>query len=825
MDVAMRGIGRLRWVATSGALTLLFCVCTVAMPTSRAPAEAAPTATFGGGSFNAALMVSGKPHDFYQSGSALRHAWYDGAGWQFETIDSPFVDGHDITAYPKDRRIAAVLSGTTIMVFYYDQRGHALELASNDGTGWRLQILDGAGSAFRSTGATSADDVGNAPSATLAYGQPQVFYWDSSLNLMRHAWLQTATWHFADLTGPGKRTNIGFLGGGESATVMCFGTLHVLFDSGGELVHAWYAQAGWKFEYVDGNHALRAKSPGADGDFLAMNLSAVATKGRLDVFYYALPGLLRHASLSRKGWTRGYVDGEGALLSSDAVTDNVGTSSAAAYIAGRLNVWYYDATVKGLRHAWWIDGIARYEFTDGNYQTNLGGVSCCTGDYVSVLTNDLGGPELFYEYVFDEGGRQGELLRHATQTGAGWQSESLDCGYLGCPSRVYGVNAPPPEHTSHSVVPIGGVAVDFYPDPLDKTLRGGGLAAGAWKTVIVDGAGSPYSGSSTDLIGFDVAATVLDGSPHVFYWDETRGTLKHAWLDSDYHWQYETIGPMSHVGGGIGAANVDGVIHVFYEENAGTLRDAWSDNGTWLYEDIDGGNGTTPGGATEAGYSGLSATVVGTVPHLFYSADLRDLKHAWHDNSGWHFELVDGPDAPNADHTTDDAATPSSVVYDGTALQVFYSTLRSQSTQRSLRTAHQDTNGWSLQTLDGIGSASSPDRTTDSVGAVNSTVLLDGNANVFYSDDFNSAIRHAWYADDAWHFGFLDGDVYTSSGAQRRPANAQVAAFANPTQALPTVLYTDSPYIPNPGQEDVIRLASGTANAWSIRTVGGYQAP
>lgn len=84
------------------------------------------------GLLNNAVLYGAQPHAFYYDGShgTVRHAWWTGSTWMFETLDGPgsayagaanhFV-GND--ANP------AVVFGSQLHVFYNDQTTHALRHA------------------------------------------------------------------------------------------------------------------------------------------------------------------------------------------------------------------------------------------------------------------------------------------------------------------------------------------------------------------------------------------------------------------------------------------------------------------------------------------------------------------------------------------------------------------------------------------------------------------------------------------------------------------------------------------------------------------------
>ncbi len=137
---------------------------------------------------------------YYNNAKILRHAWTDSQGWHFEDLDGSTASiSH--RAADVGMNIGGTQYGNTLQLFYYDNSGGNLRHSWSDTTGWHFEDLDGTtGSIARA----SADyDIGYSPTATVYISSTaslQLFYFDRSSQLLRHAWTDATGWHFENLT-------------------------------------------------------------------------------------------------------------------------------------------------------------------------------------------------------------------------------------------------------------------------------------------------------------------------------------------------------------------------------------------------------------------------------------------------------------------------------------------------------------------------------------------------------------------------------------------------------------------------------------------------
>ena len=239
-------------------------------------------------------IYAGQPHVWYHDFNVgdLRHAWWNGVQWNFETLDGA-GGGNGRTTNPVGQYNAAATFAGQLHVWHLDLLGGDLRHAWWNGVQWTFETLDGAGGA----GGRTSSLVGGFNAAAVNAGQLHVWYRDYGRGALRHAWWDGVQWRFETLDGDG---------GGNGRTTNNVGAYNAVTIYAGE-PHVWYH------------------------DFTA--------------------GDLRHAWWDGARWTFETLDGAGG--GNGRTIKNVGQFNAVALHAGQPHVWYYDATVGTFRHAWW----------------------------------------------------------------------------------------------------------------------------------------------------------------------------------------------------------------------------------------------------------------------------------------------------------------------------------------------------------------------------------------------------------------------------------------------------------------------------------------
>lgn len=153
---------------------------------------------------SATVFATG-PHVFYRDSirQALRHAWWNGARWQAEELDGwcPCTFGR--TNHLVAEGISAIVFGSGPHVFYRDDTDEALRHGFYDGTRWRFETLDGLGATSPWPGQDSTATIDPTMSAVLYGGLPHVFYQDRRPpnSVLRHGFWTGSGWRFESLDG------------------------------------------------------------------------------------------------------------------------------------------------------------------------------------------------------------------------------------------------------------------------------------------------------------------------------------------------------------------------------------------------------------------------------------------------------------------------------------------------------------------------------------------------------------------------------------------------------------------------------------------------
>jgi hypothetical protein len=170
----------------------------------------------------------------------------------------------------------------------------------------------------------------------------------------------------------------------------------------------------------------------------------------------------------------------------------------------------------------------------------------------------------------------------------------------------------------------------FYLDRTHGNLRQAWLTGAGWRFVTLDGVAGSNGRLDGDM-GRAVSAVNDNGAAHVYYYDATRGNLRQAYYDRSrlpHGWRFGTLdgagGSFGRVDRDVGSATGAAPGHVFYRDDTrGDLRHAWFDASIrrWRFTTLDGAGGTNgringdvgtgiavTNGATEVYYRGESVS-------------------------------------------------------------------------------------------------------------------------------------------------------------------------------------------------------------------------
>ncbi len=167
--------------------------------------------------------------------------------------------------------------------------------------------------------------------------------------------------------------------------------------------------------------------------------------------------------------------------------------------------------------------------------------------------------------------------------------------------------------------------------------------------------------------------------------------------------------------------------------------------------------------------------------------------------------VLDGAGGPNGRVIAAIGEDTAAVIYDG-VVHLFYSAAIGEGS-----VLRQATFGGSamFETLDGEGGTAG--RTTESVGSDVSAAVYGGAIHVFYLNDTNGDLRHAWFDGSAWRFRTLDG---ASTRHGRIVADLGDASVATQYGGRLEVLYLEETGLD-------VRRASYDGTSWSFSDLDG----
>ena len=277
------------------------------------------------------------------------------------------------------------------------------------------------------------------------------------------------------------------------------------------------------------------------------------------------------------------------------------------------------------------------------------------------------------------------------------------------------------------------------------------------------------------------------------------------------------------------AASYDGKAHVFYRvwrDGHAEVRHASSAGTGWAVETLDG-FATTSGRTTNSVGAGLSAVVAGGIPHVFYKDETRDeVRHAWKDTGGWHFEVV----FRRGQSGWSDVANQTAAVDAGNGnVMVFFDGV--QNGKRKLAySAYPLISGYTASNtpiltfsfaggIDGAGVPNTAGVSQHNVGAGVTAVMYQGGAHLFYRDDDTGDLRHTWqnvaadWRGPYWLTETLDGES-TVNGRTTHDVVGNDGATVTLVGGLPHLFYEDT-------TTKDLRHAWWTGSVWGFETLDG----
>ena len=182
-------------------------------------------------------------------------------------------------------------------------------------------------------------------------------------------------------------------------------------------------------------------------------------------------------------------------------------------------------------------------------------------------------------------------------------------------------------------------------------------------------------------------------------------------------------------------------------------------NANWKFENLEGGSNSLRSTNNTVGITPETITYKDVLYTFYYDSTDRDLKLATADSNGWNYRTIDGNSTSNGKVTADVGRAVAATIFND-MLHIYYY----DATNGAMRHAWFTTaNDWSYETLDGsIGSVSGK---VANVGMSNSATTYANEMQVFYYDSTNNNLRNATFSTvNGWRFQNLDGDWGSISG-------------------------------------------------------------
>lgn len=308
-----------------------------------------------------------------------------------------------------------------------------------------------------------------------------------------------------------------------------------------------------------------------------------------------------------------------------------------------------------------------------------------------------------------------------------------------------------------AAVEFNGQLYVFHYDVHFGDLRYARTSPG-WVFDILDGAGGA-NGRTTSNVGQTPSAVVFNNQLHVFYFDAGVGNLRHAVSGDGVYWIFENLdgdwGSIGGLDGNIGQTPVAVVFETslqvfYYDASRGNLRHAWW-NGQWYFENLEGDFGSISHYDANIGLDPAAVAFSGTLQLFYYDVTLGNLRHSWIDGTGWHFENLDGDYGSVGRLNADVGGHPTAVVYRGD-LHVFYYDI----TNGNFRHMWADAVGWHAENLEG--DAGSISHFDGDVGTSSTAVVVGNTLQVFVYEAGRGNLRHLLDDGTGWRWENFDGE-------------------------------------------------------------------
>ena len=373
------------------------------------------------------------------------------------------------------------------------------------------------------------------------------------------------------------------------------------------------SSGAYRVTLEEGNYRLEfTPPPAAELNAKAFTTTQIMTDTVLDVNFCVCSG----------AWVTETVDGVGNV-------GNGGDTSLALAPTYPYtpHISYSSVSSQGVKHAWlsgaiWLSDTVYSSDTVDPQERNKGPISLAlvpTYPYTPCIA--------YHDRACHDTGCSGVWF--ACWDGTTWVSQVVEAGHF---QGQYGVSLalepvyPYTPHISYHLLWSDNDLKYAY-------LSGTAWMSGTWVITTVDSAGAVGTGNSLAL------EQTHPYTPHISYYDGTKGDLKHAWR-SGTTWLSETVDSEGDVGGSTSLAlDSDGDPHIGYLDSTNLysfdLKYAWLSSTTWLTETVDSEGDV-------GWFTSLALDGHGN-PHIsYYSRTPGGLRYARFDGGVWIVQTVDG---------------------------------------------------------------------------------------------------------------------------------------------------------------------------------------
>ena len=556
------------------------------------------------------LDSNGYPHIVY-GGDHLYHAWYDGAILQIETVDT----SSNVGQYAS---LVLDTSGFPHISYYAGYPSRHLKYAYRDAAGWHIQTIYDTDSTVPSSSSLALDTA----------GWPHISYSDNVT--LKYAYQDATGWYtqIVDSNVNGKYLSLALDGAGHP---------HISYSAYGSdtLKHAYRDAIGdW--------HPLTVGSVGVSIKGLYSSL-ALDNAGYPHISYYdPINRDLQYAYQDVTGWYTQTLDSIGSVGEGTSLVLNSD---------GFSHISYFDTSNSTQKYIYQDESGWHIQSLSPNSGSRAGFI------HLSSLALDADGyPHISYIYASSY-----YKLQYAYQDATGWYTQTLDSsGSVG-------------QHVSLAVDTSGYPHISYY-DSDHRDLKYAFKNVAGWHIQTLDSGGTV--GEYTSL------ALDTEGYPHISYFDGTNFELKYIYQDSS-GWYTQTID-----GGGVDTSlilDANNYPHISYQDGGyQVLKYAYQDDSGWHTQSVDhSGSGR---------YNSLALDANG-YPHISYryrnTKDLYDdLRYAYEDATGWHIQIIDHSIYGNDEGLCTSLALDAS----GYPHIIYYEDMK------NLKQADQDASGWSIHT-------------------------------------------------------------------------------------------------------------------------------